>query len=197
MSQFSKKAPKSYHLIMDTAKSLFWKFGFKRITIEEICREAGVSKMTFYRHFNNKNTLAEQVLVREMEKGVLEYDKIMVLPISFSEKIARFVQLKHESSKDLGEEFIKDIHRTDNVTLLSHIEENRNKMLSKLRTDLEKAQKQGAIRQGLKIDFVIYLLQNLNEKMADDRLRSMYDNPHDLIMELTRFFFYGLLTDRP
>jgi len=39
-----------YNQIIDTSKKLFWKYGIKRVTIEEICREAGVSKMTFYKH---------------------------------------------------------------------------------------------------------------------------------------------------
>lgn len=191
-----KKTPKSYTLIMDTAKRLFWKHGLKRITVEEICKEAEVSKMTFYRNFENKNNLAEQVLIREMQRGSGAYDTIMALPIPFVDKIAKFVQLKHELSQDISEEFIKDIYKTDNKSLQFRIESNRKEMLSKLRLDLINAQNIGEIRSNLKIDFVIYMLQSLNEKMLDQRLISMYKNPHDLIMELTNFIFYGLLTEK-
>lgn len=191
-----KKTAKSYTLIMDTAKRLFWKHGLKRITVEEICKEAEVSKMTFYRNFENKNNLAEQVLIREMERGSRAYDNIMALPVPFEDKIAKFVQLKHELSQDISEEFIKDIYKTDNKSLQFRIESNRKEMLSKLRSDLIKAQNIGEIRSNLKIDFVIYMLQSLNEKMLDQRLISMYKNPHDLIMELTNFIFYGLLNEK-
>lgn len=191
-----KKTAKSYTLIMDTAKRLFWKHGLKRITVEEICKEAEVSKMTFYRNFENKNNLAEQVLIREMERGSGAYDNIMALPVPFEDKIAKFVQLKHELSQDISEEFIKDIYKTDNKSLQFRIESNRKEMLSKLRLDLIKAQNIGEIRSNLKIDFVIYMLQSLNEKMLDQRLISMYKNPHDLIMELTNFIFYGLLNEK-
>jgi AcrR family transcriptional regulator len=40
--------------ITETAIRLFSQFGTKRVTIEEICRTAGVSKVTFYKHFKNK-----------------------------------------------------------------------------------------------------------------------------------------------
>ena len=40
--------------IFKTAKDLFWKYGIKRVSIEEICKEAKVSKMTFYKFFPNK-----------------------------------------------------------------------------------------------------------------------------------------------
>ena len=48
--------------ILSTGKELFWKFGFKRVTIEEISKEAGVSKMTFYKYFPNKIELAKNIL---------------------------------------------------------------------------------------------------------------------------------------
>ena len=43
--------------ILKTGKELFWKYGFKLVTIEEICKEAGVSKMTYYKYFTNKITI--------------------------------------------------------------------------------------------------------------------------------------------
>ena len=45
--------------ILNTARQLFWKHGIRRVSVEEVCREAGVSKMTFYRSFPNKIELAK------------------------------------------------------------------------------------------------------------------------------------------
>ncbi len=42
----SVKSNPKRELILSTGKDLFWKFGFRRVTIEEICKEAGISKMT-------------------------------------------------------------------------------------------------------------------------------------------------------
>ena len=33
--------------LLKIARELFWKHGFKRVSIEEICQKASVSKMTF------------------------------------------------------------------------------------------------------------------------------------------------------
>ncbi|MEQ8688511.1 MAG: TetR/AcrR family transcriptional regulator, partial [Imperialibacter sp.] len=38
--------------------------------LDEICQEAGVSKMTFYRLFVNKADVAEKVLSGELEAGL-------------------------------------------------------------------------------------------------------------------------------
>jgi AcrR family transcriptional regulator len=55
--------------------------------VEEICKKANVSKMTFYRHFNHKNELAEIVLKKILEEGFQNYSTIMDQEISFPEKI--------------------------------------------------------------------------------------------------------------
>ena len=43
-----------YNQILTKGKELFWKYGIKRVAIEEICKQAHVSKMTFYKYFKNK-----------------------------------------------------------------------------------------------------------------------------------------------
>ena len=67
-NMIDSKKSKSFISIQKSAKTLFWKYGMARVTVEEICREAGVSKMTFYRNFKNKNEVAKQVLIHLAEK---------------------------------------------------------------------------------------------------------------------------------
>ncbi len=51
-----------YNQIIETASELFVRFGIKRVTVEEICKTSGVSKMTFYKFFRNKNEVVEKIL---------------------------------------------------------------------------------------------------------------------------------------
>ena len=41
--------PKKEGDILRTAEDLFMQFGYDRVSVEEICREAKVSKVTFYK----------------------------------------------------------------------------------------------------------------------------------------------------
>ncbi|MDD5185790.1 MAG: TetR/AcrR family transcriptional regulator, partial [Paludibacter sp.] len=43
--------------IEQIATELFWKHGFKKVTIDEICKKANVSRKTFYTFFENKTAL--------------------------------------------------------------------------------------------------------------------------------------------
>ena len=67
-----KNSPKREQLLT-TASDLFWKYGMKRVPIEEICKEANVSKMTFYKYFKNKNDLAKTIIDKMHEDAIQKY----------------------------------------------------------------------------------------------------------------------------
>ena len=71
--------------IYSTAKSLFMRYGFKRVSVEEICREANVSKMTFYKHFSNKFDLLRFILEQMVSDSFAEYREILEQDIPYSE----------------------------------------------------------------------------------------------------------------
>ena len=48
--------------IIRTASELFFKYGIRSVTIEDICKELRISKKTFYAHFRQKDELVEALL---------------------------------------------------------------------------------------------------------------------------------------
>ncbi len=186
------KETKKYQAIILKAKSLFRKHGIRRISVEEICKEAGVSKMTFYRFFANKTELAEVVLKDIVESGFQKYKAVMRQEIPFPEKIKQTILLKHEASTDISEEFLKDVYQGNKSGLKEILDHYMNVSLTEVMNDMKTAQEAGWIRKDLKPDFLLYMMNDIGEKMFDEKLKAMYSDMHDLIMELTNFFFYGI-----
>ena len=48
--------------IIKTAGELFFRLGIRSVSIDDICRELGMSKKTFYVYFSSKDELIEQLL---------------------------------------------------------------------------------------------------------------------------------------
>ena len=179
--------------IMIASKKLFWKFGFKRVTIEEVCHEANVSKMTFYKHFKNKMELIKYLINHITDKAMKQYHEIMNSDIPFTEKVKKSIDLKLESSKDMSNEFYDDYVRHADSEMLALLQEKSNKMMGAILNDYIEAQKNRDIRQDIKPEFILYFLNHMLEMAKDERLEKIYDNPQDMIMEFTNFFFYGVL----
>ena len=61
--------------ISAAALDQFAEYGIRRSTIDDIARRAGVSKMTVFRRFHNKQGLIEAVIAREVGLGMAELDR--------------------------------------------------------------------------------------------------------------------------
>ncbi|MBN1118008.1 MAG: TetR/AcrR family transcriptional regulator [Bacteroidales bacterium] len=183
-----------YQDIVRTAHKLFWKHGVTRVSIEEICRESKVSKMTYYKFFSNKKELAITVIDDMFDDMQAQYEKIMNADIPFEEKIKRQLLAKFEGTKEISKELISDIYANSHLGLHEHWEAKANQMTKRVVDDYKKAQKEGLIRQDVNLGFIMHFNAKMAEMIYDSNLSSMYNSTQDLIMEIANLFFYGILT---
>ena len=189
----SKIASDKYDAIMRTSHELFWKFGIRRVSIEEICREANVSKMTFYRAFSNKIVLAKEVVKNLFDNILTDYRKLMDQDIPFEEKVKQQLIMKFEGTNDISAELVKDIYGNPESEIYDYWMSRANEMLQMVKDDYADAQKKGWIRKDLNLEFIMYMSNKTIEMASDEKLQSMYPNMQSLIMEIANFFFYGIL----
>jgi AcrR family transcriptional regulator len=103
--------------ILKAAKTLFRQEDFSKVSVEDICRKAGASKMSFYRHFRNKIHLA-LIIVEEFVTGEYSwFEQLLQAEVGFIEKMNLVYRRRLDSTKKLGplllEEtnFFKDTHQ--------------------------------------------------------------------------------------
>jgi len=64
------KDPGKRAAILDAAKRLFVSQGFERVSMDQIAAEAGVSKLTVYSHFGDKDSLFTEAVRAHCEQGM-------------------------------------------------------------------------------------------------------------------------------
>lgn len=180
--------------ILRTGKDLFWKYGFKRVSIEEICKEAGVSKMTYYKYFSNKMDLVKVLMDEILQEGLIKYRKLMDSDKPYPEKVLGMVELKREQTHTMSSEFFKDYLQSGDPELMAYLEKLSQENVKIFIDDFHKAQENGDVRKDLKVEFIMAVLNKLIDWVQHDKsLLELYDEPQDLAVELTRFMFYGIL----
>ena len=183
---------KKYNDLLKTARELFWKHGFRRVSVEEICKKAGVSKMTFYRFFPNKLELAKTVFDDVVDEGVKQFRSIMADESPASDKIKKLIRMKLDGTHDISREFLNDFYNCPELGLTSYIEEKTIKMWAILVDDFRQAQQKGYFRSDMKPEFYFYMAQKLGEIYNDKQLSGLYPNHHELMLEIVNFFMYGI-----
>jgi AcrR family transcriptional regulator len=184
---------KKYRDILAHSKKLFWKFGLKRVTVEELCHEAGVSKMTFYKYFSNKNELVLEILRRMFDENMEKFKDFMDADIPFEEKMKIQIQFKLEGTNDISEEFIKDVYGDSESEIQRYWHSRADEMIGEVVEYYRSAQEKGWLRRDLKIEFIIYIINKFFDFVKDDQLIAQYKTMQDLIMEINKFFLYGIL----
>lgn len=75
-------------LIINTARDLFTKYGYKKVSMDEIALEANVTKKTIYSYFTDKDTLFMYFINEEIENVKNEFEVIEKKNIPFVEKVS-------------------------------------------------------------------------------------------------------------
>lgn len=185
---------KKYISIIKTAKALFWKHGIRRVTIEEICKEATVSKMTFYKFFPNKPDLAKTILDNLIQSSIVKFKDIVSSEVPFSQKLEEIFLLKLEGMNNISMEFINDIYTNPELGLKEYMEEQQQKSIKTTVDFYKDAQEKGFIRPDVKIDFLLAFSNQIIEMMKNEQLMAQYAQPQDFVIESMNVMFYGITT---
>ena len=186
------KAGKKYYDIITTAKELFWKHGLRRVTIEEICRKANVSKMTYYKHFPNKIELAKTIFNGVVVKAEEEFRHIMKEDSSADEKIKKLIQLKIDGINDISPEFLQDFYTGIEPELKAYVEERTSLSWNILIEDFKEAQRNGVFRKDFNPEFIIKVQMKFFEMLDDKSVTGLFNSQQELIMEFVNLMIYGI-----
>lgn len=177
---------------MNTAKELFWKHGFKKVSIDEICQKAEVSKMTFYRYFTNKLEIAKAVYDMVANESMRKFSELINDDSSASEKMKKLIEMKLEGVHDISKEFLIDFYSNPELGLSLYIEKRTKEMWFGILEDFRNAQKKGIFRKDFKPEILLLLSGKMIEMINDENVLKLYNKPEDLVMEITNLITYGI-----
>jgi len=174
--------------ILAASRELFWKYGFKRITVEEICLKANVSKMTFYKFFPDKLAVAKAVFEQQVQLGISRFRDILKERATSEDKIAKILRLKIESDTIISKEFLQDFYSSEKTELREYVNQVTERSWKEIIKDFKQAQRKGIFRKDFKPEFIFLLAQKLADAINDEKLLALYKSPGDLLMELSSMF---------
>lgn len=178
--------------IIAAAEKLFWKYGFKKVTIEEICREAKTSKVTYYKFFPNKIEVAKAVLNTVVNRANDDFKTLIEKATSTSELLEGLLKMKKDGIHDISKEFLADFYADNSLGLNEYIELKTQEIWNELMINFKTLQEKGLIRHDLNLEFFLYFSNKLTGLMEDPYLLSLFPTAEDMIMEFTNLFTYGM-----
>ncbi len=133
--------------IIEVARTLFHKFGFKKVSMDEIAREAGVTKKTIYRYFNSKEALLEYFIQEEMQNMKKIVEEVESKNMNFFDTVneATYKLLKYKKEKDFLNVISKEAEWLKNPIIIKNLELIDTQIQNYIKTKLQKAKEKGFI----------------------------------------------------
>ncbi|MDD3321018.1 MAG: TetR/AcrR family transcriptional regulator [Paludibacter sp.] len=175
------------------AKDLFWKYGFKKVTIEEICKKANVSRKTFYTLYENKSALVIFLLKEMTDEMMMTYNDIIESQNSFSEKLEKMLLLKSESSNQFSMEFVADFFHPDSEDILAYYSQIMQESLSLTTKFFLNAQQKGEMNPELDINFVMAMMQKISEVCSTPEMMSMFKDAETMTRQISQLLIFGVM----
>ncbi|PWU69909.1 TetR/AcrR family transcriptional regulator [Gracilibacillus dipsosauri] len=105
MDGYERRKQQKIKQIFSASIELFFKYGFQKVSINEIAHKAKVSPATIYNYFGTKEQLYTDSLINWMDKQLAQYEDILDSALSFPEKTKEIMLLEAKNLTILGEEF--------------------------------------------------------------------------------------------
>lgn len=104
--------------ILETAERLFVTKGYTKTTVNDILKEIGIAKGTFYHYFKSKEEVMDEIIMRIINKDVVKAKRIVSNPnIPVLDKLFQVLMAQSPKSGDIKEKMIEQFHQPNNAEM--------------------------------------------------------------------------------
>lgn len=91
--------------IIDTAKEVFMRFGFRKTSVEMISKKLGITKSSLYYYFRNKEEIFKEIIEQEARKMIDKIDKALEGIEDPVLKMKKYFLIRMELFLDIAKKF--------------------------------------------------------------------------------------------
>ncbi|HOT13883.1 MAG TPA: TetR/AcrR family transcriptional regulator [Bacteroidales bacterium] len=140
--------------IIEKVQALYFKYGIKSVTMDDVARELGMSKKTLYQHVSDKNDLVQKVVNYVMERDHDEFDEIFENHKNAIEELIEMTLYINKVMKNHNPSTIYDLKKYYPNLYKVMMEKRRDKMFQHTINNLKKGKEQGIYRTEIKEDII-------------------------------------------
>lgn len=143
--------------ILESAKELFFMHGIKRITVDDICQQIGVSKKTLYVFFKNKEELIERLLEKNLNENKKEFENIIKKSNNSIQEIILLMEHLAEMFSEINPYVFYDLQKYHPVVWRQFKEFKETFLFQIIVKNLEKGIQEGLYRHKINIEILAKL----------------------------------------
>jgi AcrR family transcriptional regulator len=183
--------------IIETAKEQFMRFGVRSVTMDDIARQAGVSKKTIYHEFADKNQLVYDTFSAALEEDILSMEDLPKIKDGIIEHLVGLTQFIRKRFADMNPLVMNEIQRYFPQCWRLFEDFKHEHILKEITELLNKGKEEGFFRPEIHTE-IIALMRLEQMMIIFDPIKfppSKY-NQVELQLQIFEHFLYGIFTDK-
>ena len=190
MDGFKRRTQAKKQNIIDVASALFFAKGPSKTTIAEIAQKAGVSQVTIYNYFANKDALLEHIVHEHLDFSLQKAEQVLEMNVPFKVKMEHFFSLGENTKNEISEESLSNFDWKNQKVQAIYNKFLIERQIPFLIRFVELGKAEGAIKKDLSNEAIMAYLQANTSIYRDPALLS---KGKQFLASLSHLFFYGLL----
>ena len=183
--------------ISEKAREYFLRFGFSKVTMNEIATELGMSKKTLYTYFPSKEELLHASVQQMQEETSGQIEKLVAdKTIEFSEKMNRLLQIVLTHHSKFDGRFLADLQKNVPDTWKFCNDFQRERMQNNTTAIVREGIEKGLFRRDIQESFLVLLIIGSMQQMMRPETLSQVPFTRAQVFEMMMdVFLSGILTD--
>ncbi len=177
---------------------MFFRLGIRSVSIDDICREMGMSKKTFYVYFASKDELVAQLLHANVAYIAGKMEALLQMK-DFRKLVAKFLQHQESEKNDVRRvpQLVYDLKKYYPRQFADFQEECFQTQKNYIQAYLELGQQQGLVRANLNIELTAVLFAKIHSDAIRDfeKIEAHNHNMHQLAHTAMDVFVRGVLSE--
>jgi len=178
---------------MDSALELFTAHGYDPVRVEDVAREAGVSRATFYNHFSEREEVLGALFQRLLAAEVPDHTRTNVPPLEQIEHVAIEAARGMLDQPQLAR-FLYSLPMRQEA-LLRPEDEATPAVFRTIHQLLETALGRGELRTDVPVDLMCVHVHNALEAAMRAWAAGLTDDPVERVRALVRLSLYGVVAE--
>ncbi|MFN8346445.1 MAG: TetR/AcrR family transcriptional regulator [Spirosomataceae bacterium] len=181
--------------ILDKAQELFFRYGVKSVTMDDIARELGISKKTIYQHFEDKNAMVFAGVEHHFECDRALAEQMQAEAPDPIAEVVMASEMMRQTMAGMNPTAIFDIKKYYPQAWDLFSKYKKQFILEIVKQNLKKGMEMGLYRSAINIEVIARLRLEQIEMGLDPYIFPLGQfNPLDTQLELLDHFLRGIVT---
>ena len=198
MTGYERRKQHKKDQILRAAEELFKRQGFKKTTVDDVARLAGVSKVTIYNHFTDRRGLIEEALRKLTRDKIEQYGQILSSERPWAERLNAVVLDKYRLAAEYGGEVLETLYG-ELPDLVSEIREMQLKKQNEVTFSfLDEGRRLGFVPQHISNEAIAIYLECIYRGLdSNEQVFARLTDEPKLTEEIIDIITYGMIRKSP